>query len=83
LFFFASLRLTSIIFEANFLVIFMSVPLDGPPTPKDDEINQKLLEVQKPFLEKVSGRRRHIDFIGAVKNACCGPPLATRSTPSF
>ncbi len=32
---------------------------------KDYEINQKLLEVQKPFLEKVSGRRRLINFIEA------------------
>jgi hypothetical protein len=29
-------------------------------SPDDDEINQKLWEVQKPFLEKVFGRRRHL-----------------------
>ena len=30
---------------------------------KINEINQKLLEVQEPFLEKVPGRRRHITII--------------------
>ncbi len=37
--------------------------MTAAPTLKDSEINQKLLEVQKPFLEKVSGRRRLINFM--------------------
>ncbi len=42
----------------NLWFIFIVGPMKARFRPETDEISQKLLEVQKPFLEKVSGRRR-------------------------
>jgi tetratricopeptide (TPR) repeat protein len=55
-------------------VIYMPVDYDAVPHPGTKEINQKLLEVQEPFLEKVPGRRRQskLEFLGGLRNHTTG-----------